>query len=95
LAETPTAGIGDCRKARNSDAAPSTSSRRGAWAATSSPAAIPAIDACKPDSTVHNHSATTTTAYADARQTPRWLIKASRRRQAPAPSNGHVWRWSE
>ena len=57
-AERPTLGSGDWRKARKRDAARSTTSRRGGYAVTASPAAMPAIVGCRPDSSVAIQSTT-------------------------------------
>lgn len=83
-----TSGRGDWRKARNCWAADSTSTRVGATAGTSRPASMPAIDACRPDSSVANHSTTTRTTYGDARHSPSRASTAMPTRQAAAITSG-------
>ena len=80
----PTLGSGDWRNARNLEVASSTSSRLGGRAEMSSPAAMPAMVGCRPDSTAAIHSTRPTTAYTDVRHTSRRLSSAMTARHTTA-----------
>jgi len=95
LAEWPTSGMGDCRKARESRAAPSTSANRGAKAGISRPATMPAIEACNPELTVAHHTTSVTRANGQVRQTPIRPSTASTTTPTAATSSAGTSRSSE